>query len=210
MTKFPLLLMLAAPSLLLASCAGTQNRGLESVHQPVVSRQSYLLDLPIVGGRLAAGESQRLAGWLDRMQLSYGDHVALDDPAGDAAPARNQIATIVASYGLLLSDDVPATTAELIPGMVRVVVNRMRAAVPGCPDWTRNSSRDLNENTSSDYGCAVNSNLAAMVASPADLVRGQGVGTNDPAMNYRAIEAYRKATPTGAGGTAVKSEGVGK
>ena len=36
------ILALAAPALLLGGCGGTMNRGLESVHQPIVSRTDYV------------------------------------------------------------------------------------------------------------------------------------------------------------------------
>lgn len=213
MTKRSILPTLVLPALLVAGCTGgTQNRGLESVHQPVVSRSSYSLDVGTVAGRLANGEQQRLAGWFSSLRLGYGDRVAVDDPAGTAAAARDQIADVVASRGLLLSDEAPVTAAEVTPGTIRVVVSRAQASVAGCPDWSRNSSHDFDEHTSSNYGCAVNTNLAAMVASPEDLVRGQAGSGNDPATSFRAIDAYRKQTPTGAGGLpgGVTSVTVGK
>ena len=59
----------------------------------------------------------------------------------------------------------------------------------------------------SNYGCAVNSNLAAMVANPEDLVRGRSDGSvTDATMGGRAIGALRKATPSGAGGAPLKTE----
>lgn len=212
MTKRSIFLAaIAAPALLLGGCAGTENRGLESVHQPVVSRTDYIMDVGLAGSTLPTGEVQRLASWMASMHLGYGDRVAIDDPTGGSTGARRQVAMLVADRGLLLSDEVPVTSAAIAPGMVRVIVSRMRADVPGCPDWSRDSSVDYNQNTSSNFGCAVNVNLAAMVANPADLVRGQpGSDTTDPRLSYRAIDAYRKAAPSGAGGTAVKSEGVGK
>ena len=69
-----------APALLLGACGGTVNRGLESVHQPVVSRSDYTLDVATSGNRLAPGEAQRLAGWMASMRLGYGARVAIDDP----------------------------------------------------------------------------------------------------------------------------------
>lgn len=198
-----------APALGLGGCAGTQNRGLESVHQPVVSRADYALDLATAGDGLGTGEAQRLRGWLATMRLGYGDRVAIDDPVGSGSGVRENVAAVVADYGLLLGDDMPVTGAPVAPGTIRVVVSRMHAAVPGCPDWSRDSSVDYNQNTSSNHGCAVNSNLAAMVANPGDLVRGQGnPDVNDPAQSFRAIDAYRKATPTGSGGTSVASAGA--
>ena len=188
---------------------GTENRGLESVHQPVVARQDFVLDLGTTRGVLAVGEAQRLDGWMGAMRLGYGDRVAIDDPNGDGRSAREQVAGVVASYGLLLSDDAPVTAAPVTPGTIRIVVSRMHASVPGCPDWSRDASTEYDSNTSSNQGCATNSNLAAMIANPGDLVRGQPGGTTDPRLGTRAIDAYLKAAPSGGGGTVVKSEGTG-
>jgi pilus assembly protein CpaD len=206
--SFPLLAAAALP-LLASGCMGTQNRGLESVHQPVVSRADYALDLAVDASGLARGETRRLAGWADTMRLGYGDQVSIDDPA-HSPRVRAQVAAAIGEHGLLLAAEAPPVDQPLSPGTVRVVVSRMRAAVPGCPDWSRDSGTEFNSNTSSNHGCATNGNLAAMVANPADLVRGQsGDSVNDPVSSYRAIDAYRKATPTGSGSTAVKASALG-
>ena len=188
------------PALLLGGCMGTENRGLESVHQPIVSRSDYALDLGVADGSLARGEQRRLTDWMATMRLGYGDRIAIDDPAAEGYRARADVAAVVAQYGLLLSNEAPVTPAPLMPGSIRVVVSRTRADVPRCPDWSRDSTNDLTANTSSNYGCAINRNLAAMVANPADLVRGAaGIDTIDPAASYKAIDTYRKKAPTGAG-----------
>ena len=208
MTKRSLLLSLL-PALLVGGCAGTVNRGVESVHQPVVTRADYLLDLQLAGGGLAAGERQRLSGWLAGLRLGYGDSVAVDDAGQAGLRVRDAVAGVVGEYGLLLADVAPVSPAPVAPGTVRVVVSRMSAAVPGCPDHSRDSSVDYQQNTSSNFGCATNVNLAAMVANPQDLVRGAGSAGTDAALSYKAIDTYRKAVPTGAGGTVVKSEAMG-
>ncbi|HEU0067149.1 MAG TPA: CpaD family pilus assembly lipoprotein [Sphingomonas sp.] len=207
MTKRLLLLAAACPSILIGGCMGTQNKGLESVHQPVVARQDSAIDVALRGNALAPGEGQRLTGWFDSMRLAYGDRIAVDDGGAPAAAAAREVAAIVASKGILLSSDAPVTEMPLTPGTLRVVVSRLQASVPGCPDHSRDTAHEFGGNTSSNYGCAVNVNLAAMVASPGDLVQGRSSGNgNDPRVNYRAIDAYRKATPTGGGGTTVKAE----
>ena len=204
------------PAVLMSACtttgpgSGTQNRGLESVHQPVVSRSDYALDVATSSNGLAPGEEQRLAGWMGSLRLGYGDQVAIDDPNPYNSGVRDDVSRQVARYGLLVSDDAPLTDAPVALGMVRVVVSRMKATVPGCPDFSRVRGPDFEEHTGSNHGCAVNSNLAAMVASPGDLVRGQtGNGVTDTATSGKAIDSYRKATPTGGGGTVVKVESVG-
>lgn len=203
-----LLLAAMLPAMLAAGCNGTRNRGLESIHQPVVSRADYAIDLGLRGGELANGEATRLRGWLTGLRLSYGDRVSVDDPMRIAA-AHQSVAAIVGDYGLLLADEAPVTPAAVAPGSVRVVVSRMSAAVPNCADWSRTSGTDFEQNTGSNYGCGVNSNLAAMVASPADLVRGASGSGSDAATSYKAIDLYRKATPSGQGGVLSKVEKAG-
>lgn len=200
-TRTILLATVIAPALFLGACAGTPNRGLESVHQPVVSRSDYVFDVNTSGNTLAPGEAQRLAGWMASLRLGYGDRVAIDDPNPYGGGIRDEVSGQIARYGLLLSDDAPVTGATVAPGTARIVVSRMKATVPGCPDYSRTAQPEFESNTSSNLGCAVNTNLAAMIANPADLVRGQpGAETNDTAISTRAIGTYRKATPTGNGG----------
>ncbi|MEG3148082.1 CpaD family pilus assembly protein [Sphingomonas sp. RT2P30] len=199
-----------APMLLLGACGGTQNRGLESVHQPVVSRTDYVFDVNTANRGLAPGEAQRLAGWMASLHLGYGDHVTVDDPNPYGGGVRDDVSAQLARYGLLLSDDTPVTGAAIAPGTARVVVSRTKATVPGCPDFSRTGEPEFESNTSSNHGCAINANLAAMIANPVDLVRGQpGADTIDPASATKAIDLYRKAAPTGGGGTVVKSESAG-
>lgn len=196
---------LLVPALLLAGC-GTYNGGVESIHQPIVQRADYVLDLQTTGYGLAAGESQRLAGWMSAMSLRYGDRVAIDDGAAGTT-GRAEVAAEAGRYGLMLADRAPVTAGQIAPGTIRVVVTRMTAGVPGCPDNSRDSSITYQASTSSNYGCATNSNLAAMIADPADLVRGApGSPTADQQTNAKAIGAYRAAAPSGAGGTQVNAE----
>ena len=187
---------LLAPMLLVGGC-GTYNGGVESVYQPVVQRTDYVFDLQTSGDRLAPGESQRLAGWLESMRVAYGDKIAIDD-GGDGSTARQQVAAEAGRYGLLLSDRAPVTVGQLGPGTVRIVVTRMTASVPNCPDYSRQYQPDYSASTSSNFGCATNTNLSRMVANPGDLVRGQsGSSVADPTTAGRAVQVYRDAKPTG-------------
>ena len=74
---------------------------------------------------------------------------------------------------------------------MRVVVTRTTASVPGCPDFSHRSHTDFQARTSANYGCGTNSTLAAMIADPEDLVRGQNADEEDQARASKAIRAYR-------------------
>ena len=182
-------------------------RGVESVHQPVVSRSDYAFDVTAGPAGLAPGEGPRLAGWMNSLRLGYGDRIAIDDPSGGHAAVRSQVGGMVAGHGLIMSDEAPITGAPIAPGTVRVVVTRAVASVRGCPDWHRDGSHEFEGAQTSNFGCAINTNLAAMIANPEDLVRGQaGLGVADVATATKPIDAYRKSTPTGGGGSTLKSE----
>jgi pilus assembly protein CpaD len=176
------------------------NRSLYSVKQPVVERNNYTLDLATGAGGLTLPEQQRLAEWFEAMNLRYGDRVAIDGTVGNDA-VREDVAAIAGRYGMLLSEGAPITNGYVDPGMVRVVVTRTLAHVPGCPDWTDKLASNLDNSTSDGYGCAVNSNLAAMVADPEHLLRGaQGSGETMVMSSTKAIQTYREQEPTGKAG----------
>ena len=190
-----------APALTLTLAVGLSgcatNRGLESLNQPVVSRANYTLDVASYGGGLPLPEQRRLAGWFDTLDLRYGDRIAVDDPGASGA-TREAVAAIAARYGLLVGEDAPVTTGQIAPGTVRIVVSRSSATVPNCPNWSAKSDTNLNNATYPNYGCAVNSNLASMVADPEHLLHGaKGTGETVVMSASKAIDSYRVAPPTG-------------
>jgi pilus assembly protein CpaD len=182
------LLPLAALAMTLGACGGTENRGLESVHQPVVSRTDYVFD---VNDGMGPQGSQRLSGWFESLGVGYGDRISVDDPSGNPS---NRIAVAAAAnrHGLMLHDSAPITQGAVAPGMFRVVVSRSKASVPGCPDWSRSSNGNYNSDAPSNYGCATNSNMAAMIANPNDLVNGDHEHSfNDNSRGTAAIRALK-------------------
>lgn len=176
------------------------NRGLDSLNQPVVQRTDYVLDLAGGANGLSPDERARLAAWFGSLGLGYGDRVFVDGDYGFGG-GRDDVARVAAEHGILLSEGAPVTAGAVAPDTVRVVVSRSTATVPGCPNWHKGDWPEGPSATSSNYGCAVNSNLAAMVADPSDLVLGQtGSGTGDATTASKAIQVYRQAPPTGTKG----------
>lgn len=181
------------------SACGTKNQGFDSVHQPVVSRVNYALDLGATYDGLSSTDQNRLQAWFESLKVGYGDRVAVDLPSGSgASAAREAVAGMAAQYGLLLDTIAPITEGNVSSGMVRVIVSRTKAEVPGCPDWSRNQAVNFNEHNGSNFGCAVNSNFAAMIANPQDLIVGRsGSASIDASTSGKAIKSYREKKPTG-------------
>jgi pilus assembly protein CpaD len=173
------------------------SKGVAAVNVPVVTSTDYVFDAAAPGGALAPGEGQRLNGWFQGLGLGYGDTVYVD---GASPEARSQIAAIAGRYGMLVTPGAPVTAGMVQPGSARVVVARRRAEVPNCPNWSRTSQPDWNNSSMSNFGCGVNSNLAAQIANPEDLLHGrEGATVTDTRTATRAVEMYRSKAPTGQG-----------
>ncbi len=193
------ILMAAAASVTLAGCGanslGTANTSMYSIHQPVVERTNFAIDLASDRGGLSSAEQGRLGDWFDAIDLSYGDRVSVDHGAGSSNSAVNvAVAKVAANRGLTMAGPAPVTAGQVAPGMVRVVVTRSNASVPSCPDFSVDHDRNYNASNHSNYGCSVNSNLAAMIADPEDLVRGRENKRLDANSGKNAVGAYRSKT----------------
>lgn len=190
------ILATALIGLTLSGCAGAfgDNRGLYSVHQPVVERNNYALDVNLSNEEgIAAFEQKRLSEWMEALGLGYGDRVSLDYGEGFSnALATQTVADLAANKGLLLQEQAPVTEGAIPSGSVRIIISRSTASVPTCPNWEATSSSDFTNSNHSNFGCASNSNLAAMVADPEDLVRGSDKSTSDPTNGKRAIDAFNE------------------
>ena len=114
-------------------------------------------------------------------------HYTLDvaaGPGGLPIPEQRRLAGWFEALDLDYGDRVAVEADTASPATI--------AAVPTCPNWTDDGDGNFANATSRNYGCATNSNYAAMVANPEDLVRGQSSrGGSSVNGSNRAIEAYR-------------------
>ena len=195
----------------LGACGGMpSNRSLESTHQAVVTTSKYTLDVAAGPGGMSVPEQRRLSGWFEAMDLRYGDRIYVDDPM-KSPTTRNAIEAVAGRYGMLVGGEAPVTPGDLSPGAVRVIVTRSSATVPGCPDWSNNSDTNLGNATNANYGCAVNSNMAAMIADPSHLLHGaRGDGSTTVMSGTKAIDSYRSTPPSGEKGLKEQSSQAGK
>ncbi len=193
----------------LSGCSTTpENRALTSVHQPVVERNSYVFDVDTLpNGGIAPSEQRRLAGWFETLGLKYGDKITVDDPLKSKATLA-AVDAVAARWGLIIDNAAaPVTAGYVAAGSTRIVVTRTTASVPGCPDWHQKSDFSMTNRTSSNFGCAVNSNLAAMVADKEHLVKGATGSSETVVMSStKAIDSFRKAPPSGE--TGLKGSGT--
>ena len=204
-----LLLIALTSSLAACNTPASPDRGVASVNVPVVTGNDYAFDAFAPAGALSGNEVARLNGWFQSLNLGYGDVIYVD--GGYAPAARAQVAAVAGRYGMMVSAGAPITAGAIRPGSIRVVVSRRRAEVPNCPNWSRPAAPDFANRSMSNYGCAVNSNLAAMIANPEDLIHGrEGSQITDTTAATRAVEMYRTKPLTGQGVLQAVSSKEGK
>jgi pilus assembly protein CpaD len=182
----------------LAACntSDLADKGVAAVNVPVVTSADYVFDAAAPDGALAAGEADRLNGWFQGLGVGYGDSIYVDGAYADAA--RGQVAAIAGQYGMMVDAGAPVTPGAVAPGTVRVVVSRRRAEVPNCPNWSLPAQPNYDNRNMSNFGCGVNSNIAAMVANPEDLIHGrEAAGPADVNAAARAVIYYRSTPPSG-------------
>jgi pilus assembly protein CpaD len=151
------------------------NTSLYSVNQPVIERANYAMDVNVSSfDGMGADQQARVSDWFDALKLGFGDRIAIDYGDGfENGVLKQEVVDLAALHGMVLADAAPVTEGVIAPGTARIVVTRSKATVPNCPNWTKTTEANYNSSNHPNYGCAINGNLAAMVADPEDLVRGR-------------------------------------
>lgn len=89
---------------------------------------------------------------------------------------------------------------------IRLSYAAMQATAGPCGAWPKNLGGGIGENTEyENFGCATQSNLAAMVDNPSDLITPRASTPADQARRAVVIENYREGSET----TSSYTEGVG-
>lgn len=89
---------------------------------------------------------------------------------------------------------------------IRLSYSRMMATAGECGKWPKNIAGGIGENVNyQNFGCATQSNLAAMVANPSDLITPRASTPADQSRRAVVIEKYRQGENT----TSQYTEGVG-
>ena len=74
---------------------------------------------------------------------------------------------------------------------------RYKAETKPCGNWSKNVAKDAFNGSSPNFGCASQSNLAALVEDPLDLAKPREVDPADPARRATVLSKYRAGVSTG-------------
>lgn len=210
------LLVAAALAVTLAGCSeSTYWSSAEAPKQPQVDwvRFDHRVMFDPRGRDISISERARLEEFLSRIEPRYGDQILVGTgTAGTEGEIGIERVATVAQYlrdGGLKIGALAGTPATRWDGAVHISVGRYVVTPPNCPDWTKSTSYDPLNQTSSNFGCATTTNLGLMVADPGDLVRGRPMGPSDGAYGARMIKSWRDGPKQGSSTPLTLSVGGG-
>jgi pilus assembly protein CpaD len=140
---------------------------------------------------VAAGEVAGLSNFLRDNAVGDGDTVIVDSPKGASSLAAVQQAAVFTELKALHVRAAPTLATTQVANSVRIHVTHAVVTAPQCPDWSKPEADNSDNGPSSNFGCATEVNLAAMVANAADLAKGRSSTTADGAVLAHGVELYR-------------------
>ena len=193
------LYLLAIPVMLaLAACrpGAAEYTEVEAPKQIGIDSTATQLQVAFAGGsaRLAPAEAARLQRLALSGAISRADRVTIA-ASGDAPLRARRVETISSE---LLRFGIVAAASPLagVPhNRALIAVGRDMVTLPPCPNWSKPSGGDFTNSSPSNFGCATTSNLALMVASPADLAGGRELGPADGRLAAAAMQRYVNGIP---------------
>ncbi len=77
-----------------------------------------------------------------------------------------------------------------------ILVTKEGAQVQECGQWPKDLARTSQNDQYENFGCAQQTNIAAMVANPQDLIRPRAQTPSDPMRRNTVIDDYRSGDAT--------------
>ena len=196
------ILVLVSP-LLLAACDLRLNEYVEKAkeHQYADLRKPNRVDMVqfnhqvnFDGGKSMPSDAEydRFDVFANSIKLGYGDEVVL---RGGAPGRRDAMAAYIQRLGLPVTiRSESGGKDEVASNAVKVTVNRYVVTPPACPDWSNFNGTDERNTPGTNYGCATDATLGAMVANPRDLVQPQPMEGELAVPQLRTLGNYQKGS----------------
>lgn len=151
---------------------------------------------------LSANQRAALTDLLNRFAIEGAPILVVEAPAGDDA-VSNQTAWAVKAA--LVAAGAPDHRIRVVSyagpdprAPVLVGFETVRAVVPQCGTEWGSLSRTGDNQSASNFGCAVNANLAAQIANPRDIVTPRVMTASEAGRRSVVFDGYRKGNTTAA------------
>ncbi|MCY0149200.1 CpaD family pilus assembly lipoprotein [Hoeflea sp. G2-23] len=203
--------MLFAASLL-SGCAGWGGQSItvgavpddyRTSHPIIVSEQERTVDIPVATGdrNLTIAMREIVRGAAINYRSSASGAIRIMVPVGStnsgaASVLSRQVAGVLRKEGvpgdrILTSPYQVSSPDDAAP--IRIAFLAITASTGKCGRWPDDLLANTSENRNyANFGCASQSNLAAQIANPGDLIAPRGMTPIDAERRSTVIESYRK------------------
>lgn len=144
-----------------------------SDHFPItVAKGPVTLEVASKKGTLQPGQINAVQGFLHQATSASVSPITLARPSGGGASSRvaSEIASLMAEQGIPRQRVVLATYDAPASAPVRLSYISTYARTKPCGQWSADMTDTMGNGPSPNHGCAVQANIAAMVADPETLV----------------------------------------
>ncbi|KAK0351332.1 hypothetical protein LTR94_025362, partial [Friedmanniomyces endolithicus] len=151
---------------------------------------------------LSANQRAALDALVGRFAMEGAPVLVIEAPAGGDPVAAQAAWNVKAAFE---AAGVPGERIQLVGyaapdprAPVLVGFETVRAVVPQCGTQWGNLGRSGDNQSASNFGCAVTANLAAQIADPRDIVAPRGMTPSEAGRRSVVFDAYRKGSATSA------------
>jgi len=200
-----LLRALAMGSILVAGSCSVANDGntisLDGArNHPIMVEPSYRdLKLQYAGADgLSAEETAKFDAFVADYRVHGNGSLGISVPSGASSRAAITFLGERAAASGISRDKILVTTREAGNSDPRVDVSYIAytAHTKACGDWSEDESFTIENHTPANFGCAVQQNIAAMVADPRDLLGPGAMGPADTTRRATVMDHYSKGEIT--------------
>lgn len=200
----------ALPMLALAGCAkhsedhfvvGSIQDNHKVRHPIIIDESEKTLDIPVARDSrdLTHASASAVDGFAQKFRNSAGGYVTILLPEGSPnKAAASKIGSKAAAR--LRSNGIASHRIRFFSynanqhgnaAPVRLSYQAVSAKVEGCGQWNRDLTSTHENKQYHNFGCASQSNLAAIISNPSDLIAPRGMSSIDAQRRGAVIEEYR-------------------
>jgi pilus assembly protein CpaD len=176
-------------------------------HPIMLSEVEHTLDVPIASGdrKLTNGLRDSIGGFANEYLSSSSGTIQIMLPQGSAnsgaaSVLRKQIRDVLTTRGVKANRIIETTYQAQASGdaaPLRLSYVSMTAMTNPCGEWPEDLTNDTSANKNyENFGCATQSNLAAQIANPMDLMTPRAMAPIDATRRSTVIGLYREGADT--------------
>ena len=163
-----------------------------------VAKGPVKFDVPTGKAVLNAQQKDTIVRFAQQAKSNYAStiHVRRPTGGGRGAAVAGAIERILIKQGVPESMIVQGTYQASADSPVVVSYIRTWAVTQECGNWDEDLAVTFSNSGYANFGCSVQSNVAAMVANPNDLVMPRTETPSDPMRRSTVMDKYREGVPT--------------